>query len=164
MYSKDSTHNYPIVFILLFIIIPLISSCLSTVDKRGYTLDTEALNTVQIGKSSQKDVHDALGSPSSSSNLGDETWFYISNTSEYIAFTKPKIKQQRVDSIAFDKDGIVKSKRVYTEADLHNIKISEDKTPTAGNELGLAEQLLGNIGRFEGSGSRTASPKGPSQW
>ena len=162
--GKAYTHYLIVLSIFLSSFI-FLSACIKTVDQRGYTLDLEALDTLKVGKSRRHDVISALGSPSSYSNLGQETWFYISNTSEYIAFMDPKIKKQRVDAITFDKDGLVTSMRVYTEADFKNIKISNDSTPTVGNELGLAEQLLGNIGRFEGSGGgRSASPKGPSQW
>lgn len=153
--------SYPIVFITLVFCLAVLSACISSTDKRGYTLDKESLATIKTGKSTKRDVIKALGSPSTMSRLGDETWYYISSKRKQMAFLKPKIEEQRVDVITFDTDGNVKSLRVYTEADLRDVQFSKDFTPTAGNELGIAEQLLGNIGRFEGAGRNSPTPRGP---
>lgn len=126
----------------------LLSACIKTTDVRGYTIDDSALSSIEQGKSDQRSVLEALGSPSSTSNFGKETWYYISSTSEHVAFLRPKTVKQRVIAITFNDTGHVMALQEYTEEDFRTIALSDDTTPTSGNELGVAEQLIGNIGRF----------------
>jgi len=93
-----------------------------------------------------------LGTPSSVGVFDGETWFYISERTEKVAFLDPKVIDRKVIVIKFDNRGVVSDMTTLGMEDGHEVAIVERKTPTAGQELGLLKQLFGNIGRFEGKG------------
>ena len=106
---------------------------------------------LNVGESQKEDVTRALGSPSSTSDFGEETWYYISARKERQAFFAPEVTDQKVVKITFDENGIMKSMKRYTLEDGKEVVMVEKTTPTEGHSLGFFEQILGNIGRFNKS-------------
>lgn len=140
--------------ILLVFLLFLVASCIKTVQPTGYTFDEKRLEKIVPGESRQTVVQQFLGSPSSRSAFGKEVWFYISRQYENKAFLTPKLISQKVVAIEFDGD-VVSSIKTYTKDDVQNIKLVKDATPAEGHDIGVASQLLGNIGRFNSKGHRT---------
>ncbi|MGE5546537.1 MAG: outer membrane protein assembly factor BamE [Solirubrobacterales bacterium] len=124
------------------------AACTPTVDVRGNLPTPEMLSLVTPGKSSRDDVTAALGTPSTTSTYGGETWHYISARTEQTAFFQPEVKEQKVVSIVFDKAGIVRDIATKGLEDAHEVQTVDRVTPTAGKELSILEQLIGNVGRF----------------
>lgn len=134
-----------------------VSACTPTVDNRGNLPHPEDLAKIKPGKTTRDEVQAALGSPSSSMNYGDESWEYISQVTETTAFFTPVLKDRKVVVVNFDSQGLVKNVVYKGMEDGQQIVLVDRETPTAGRELGLLEQLLGNVGRFSkpDSGSST---------
>ncbi len=101
------------------------------------------------------DVIQLLGSPSTTATFDDETWYYISQRTETVAFYAPETTDQKVLALKFDKAGLLKDMQTYTLKDGRAIAMVDRKTPTAGKELTLIEQVFGNIGKF------SSGPSGP---
>jgi len=106
------------------------------------------LATVQQGVDSKDAVVSKLGSPSSVAAFDDDTWIYISKQTENFAFFEPTVVGQDVVAINFDPEGRVEEFRRYTLEDGRLIDPVTRETPTHGRELGILEQLFGNVGRF----------------
>ncbi len=138
--------------ILLSLMIVLVSACIAQQEERGYMRNNAEFDRVIPGTSTNKDVLELLGSPSSYSSFGDETWYYISTRRETAAFLKPEIVDQNAVAVEFDSKGVVKQVRKFTEKDQRDIAISTEKTPTEGNHITIWQQLLGNLGRFNTEG------------
>ena len=68
---------------------------------------------------------------------------------------KPKLINQKIVAIEFN-GPVVESIKTYTKEDAHNIALIKDATPAEGHDIGVANQLLGNIGRFNSKGHRAA--------
>lgn len=117
-------------------------------DARGHNTSDQDLKQVIEGQSSKEDIAALLGSPSTTSIYGPETWFYISATKERSGVFKADVVKQHVLGIQFDEAGIVKEYGQYTLEDGKPVEIVERTTPTEGHTLGVLEQLLGNVGRF----------------
>jgi len=126
----------------------VLAACSPVVKKHGYVAPEETFDAVEVGKSTRDDVAATLGSPSSVNAFGDETWYYIYGMTETTAFLDPELKEQRVVAIAFDEDGTVKEVVRYGIDERWDLEPVQRETPTYGKELGLLQQLLGNIGRF----------------
>jgi outer membrane protein assembly factor BamE (lipoprotein component of BamABCDE complex) len=126
----------------------LLAACSPKVDTGGYVKTGDIKDQIAVGKSSKDDVLAKLGSPSSQSSFGDETWYYITDRKETTAFLKPKIVEQEVARVTFDKAGIVSKVEGFTKDDAKKIAIAKRTTPTEGHTLGFVEQVLGNVGRF----------------
>ena len=131
----------------------LLSGCSPIVDARGNLPDPDAVLQVQPGIDDRGQVTKLLGSPSSLATFNDKTWYYISKKTSRIAFWSPDVLDQEVLMIKFDDTGVVSDMKVYGLENGHDITPDPNITPTYGRELTIIQQLLGNLGRFGGSGT-----------
>lgn len=99
------------------------------------------LNQVQVG-SSREQVELVLGSPSTTSSLSGDAYYYISQKTATTAFLAPDIVEQRVVAIYFDEDGFVKDLGNYTLEDGKVVDIVTRKTRTGGADYGFLTQIL----------------------
>lgn len=129
------------------------AACGPKVNNGGYVKDGDIKSQIGVGTSTRDEVLSKLGSPSSQSSFGPETWYYITDRQETIAFLKPEVVKQDVVAVTFDKSGVVSDIKNYNIADSKNVAIATRTTPTEGHTLGFFEQVLGNIGRFNSPGS-----------
>ena len=137
----------------------LLAACSPKVDNGGYVRDGAIKDQLVVGQSTREDVKTKLGSPSSQSSFGDETWYYISDRKEAYAFLKPEIVQQDVVSVVFNANGVVSELRNYNIDNSKDFDIVQRTTPTEGHTLGFFEQVLGNVGRFNRPGNdNTVAP------
>jgi outer membrane protein assembly factor BamE (lipoprotein component of BamABCDE complex) len=103
---------------------------------------------VKVGLDTKSTVRGKLGSPSTTSTFDANTWFYMNQIKERVAFRRPTVVSRNVVAISFDKDSeVVKSVHTYTLKDGKVIAYNGRETPTRGRELSILEQLLGNVGR-----------------
>lgn len=140
------------VFSISLAMLALLTACVAQREDRGYTRSQADFSRIIPGTTSSKDVLELLGSPSSYSSYGDETWYYISARKETTAFLAPKITDQGAIAVIFDNKGVVKRVDEFTDAAKRDVAISNDKTPTEGNRITLMQQLLGNLGKFNTAG------------
>lgn len=126
----------------------LTAACVKEERIAGNIFNEKTVEQLKTGESTRADVERVMGSPSSKSDFGDETWLYINSTLENHAFLPTKTASRNVVAVAFDDTGTVNDIRRYTEQDGKVIEISSDKTPTEGRKLNAIQQLLGNVGKF----------------
>ena len=70
--------------------------------QHGYQIDDRALDQVKVGSSAEQ-VLVVLGTPSTTSTIGGDAWYYISQKTERkFAFQDPSITEQRVLAVYFD--------------------------------------------------------------
>jgi outer membrane protein assembly factor BamE (lipoprotein component of BamABCDE complex) len=131
-----------------------LAGCSPTVDQRGHLPDPDRLAEVKPGTTTKEQVVKILGTPSSASTFDDNVWYYISRKTEQIAFLSPTVLDQQVYVVNFDDRGVVKDIDHKTLADGADISPAPGATPAPGREMSFMEQLLGNIGRFGGSGAK----------
>ena len=76
--------------------LPLAACTTAGPQVRGYVIDDKAVAEIQPGMDAQK-VLTILGTPSTVSTVGNQSWYYISqNTNRKYMFQKPEITDQRV--------------------------------------------------------------------
>lgn len=122
------------------------------VDNRGHTTDIEDFKQIVNGQSRQDDVAALLGTPTSTSNFGDTTWYYITERKETVGVWAPKVADQSVTAVHFDENGVVSNIESFGKGDAKDVQVVDKYTPTEGRHLTVVEQLLGNIGRFNAPG------------
>jgi len=135
--------SFPLVFTAL-----ALWACTPTVDVRGNQPAPEALAQVKVGETSEEQVQLLLGSPSSVLTYGDETWHYVYQKVSTVSFFTPKVIDYSTVSIVFDSNGKVKDISKVGLKDTKSIGLVSRETPTAGKELSVIEQLIGNVGKF----------------
>jgi outer membrane protein assembly factor BamE (lipoprotein component of BamABCDE complex) len=133
-----------------------LGACSPTISNSGFVMDEEALAQIHPGGQNREQVAQMLGSPSSVAVFDDQTWLYIHRrTSQRLAFTEPRVIDQDVVAITFDRtSGQVAEVRRLTLADGQAIAPVDRITPSPGKELTIMEQLLGNLGRFNPNQNR----------
>src|ERR1700736_3631385 len=148
--------------------IAMIAGCAALVEQRGNLPTPEKLAGIQPGVTSKDEVIKVLGSPSSVSIFNDKSWYYISRRTAQTAFFEPDVLDQQVYVVSFDDQGVVKAVDHKVLQDGVEVTPVARATPAPGRELSFLEQLLGNLGKFNGSGSRTGgggrgggTPPGP---
>lgn len=132
----------------LAILAAALGGCLNRLDTRGYLADEDVIADLIPGVDNRESVQAALGSASLTGTFDKDTWYYFSRTTSTVAFLTPKVRKQSILKITFDNDGNVDEIHNYTLADAREVNLVNRETPTRGRELGLLEQLFGNIGRF----------------
>lgn len=137
-----------------------VSGCASIKEHRGYIVDQTLTDSVHPGIDNQASVRGTLGDPSFTSEYGQPTWYYVSSVTGRKPFVRPRIIQQSVMAVKFDKDGNVVAvdrsgidKVVYLHPD-------GDATPTLGRNRGFFQDLFGNIGQVGAGGVGQGSPQG----
>ena len=140
------------------IILPvMLTSCSPIIDERGHKGDEPIADIVKVGATSQTEVLEKLGTPSTKSNFGDETWYYITARKQSRAILAPEITEQHVTRITFGPDGLVNKMDAYELKDGKEVEIVTRETPTEGHKLGFFEQILGNLGRFNKDPSKSVA-------
>ncbi len=135
-----------------------VSACSPTVATRGNMADPDRVAEIKAGQSRREDVADILGTPTSVGTFDQNVWYYIGQKTEKLAFFEPSVMERRVVVVHFDDAGVVKEMKQLDATDGQRVDIVDRSTPTAGRELSLLEQMLGNVGRFSAKDSRNRGP------
>ena len=127
-----------------------LSACMSAnvgeVLHQGYVVDQETLALVPVG-SSREQVLLSLGTPSTTATFDNEVFYYIAQTRKRpVAFMKPKIIDQSILAVYFDKEGTVSQLAHYTLKDGKVFDMLSRTTPTGGKESSFLGQLLSGPG------------------
>lgn len=127
-----------------------LGACTPTINNYGFVMDEDALAQIRPGAQNREQVAQMLGSPSSVAVFDDQTWLYIHRrTSQRVTFLEPTVLDQDVIAITFDRtSGQVAEVRRLTLADGQSIEPVDRITPSPGKEMGIMQQFLGNLGRF----------------
>ena len=138
----------------------LLAACETIIDQRGFAPTPGSVEKLDVGSQSREDVIRLIGSPSTVATFNPNVWYYISQKQEYYAFFKPEIIEQRVLQLTFNDAGRLTTLKNYDLKDGTDVTMLARITPTAGKELTVLEQLLGNVGKFTGP-RQDASPGAP---
>ncbi len=134
------------VFSLLAIV-----ACTPVTAQRGNLVQDHQIESLQVGESTQSDVLRTLGSPTTQSTFNTNIWYYLGQETEKHGILDSEVAQERVVAVHFSEDGVIQSIE-SPDNQREDIPYARVKTPTHGNELTFTQQLLGNLGRFNGAG------------
>jgi outer membrane protein assembly factor BamE (lipoprotein component of BamABCDE complex) len=116
---------------------------------RGYQIDQRTLDQVKIGSTNKVQALAALGSPSTTSTVGGDAWYYIGQKLvRPIAFLAAKLTDQNVLAIYFDKSGKVERIANYGLKDGQVFDFVSRTTPTGGEEPNFLRNMFSNLLRF----------------
>ncbi len=126
----------------------VLGACTPITSYQGFQAVEANPKDVKVGVDTKSTVLERLGSPSSTAAFAPNTWYYISQIDDVIAFRKPNVRMRNITVISFDKaDDKVASVNTLTLKDGHVVAFNKRTTPTRGRELSILEQILGNIGQ-----------------
>lgn len=114
----------------------------------GYQGDPRTLDQVKVGSSAEQ-ILTLLGTPTTTSTVGGDAWYYVTQvTNRDIAFQQPKLVDQRVFAIYFDKNKKVERVANYGVQDGKVFDFVSRTTPTAGAESTFLKGMFVNLLRF----------------
>lgn len=114
----------------------------------GYQLNSKTVEQVKVGSSAEQ-ILVLMGTPTTTSTVGGDAWYYISQTtSRPLRFMPPKVVDQRVFAIYFDKSKKVERVANYGLEDGKVFDFVSRTTPTAGAESNLLKGMLVNLLKF----------------
>jgi outer membrane protein assembly factor BamE (lipoprotein component of BamABCDE complex) len=137
-----------------------LSACSTSVEQRGNLPPPDGIAQIHPGKTTKDEVVKILGTPSSVSVFNDKDWYYISSRTKQFSFFDPKVLDQQVLIVDFNNDGIVKAVDHKTLQDGKEVVPIARATPAPGRELTFFEQLIGNLGKFNGGGGGATGGEG----
>ncbi|MBA3835174.1 MAG: outer membrane protein assembly factor BamE [Sphingomonas sp.] len=126
--------------------VTLLAGCAGVRDHRGAVIDDELVVAVQVGVDNKESVQRTLGRPSFVSQFAPTDWYYVSRDTNTFAFRNPRVTEQTVLRVRFDQAGNVVSVDKTGREQIASINPVNDKTPTAGRQRSLLEDIFGNIG------------------
>jgi outer membrane protein assembly factor BamE (lipoprotein component of BamABCDE complex) len=139
----------------------LLAGCgLSMREHRGYVMDEQLTQAVQVGVDNKQSVQKTLGQPTFTGQFSESDWYYLSRETRAFAFRNPRGVDQSVLHIRFDPAGNVASVEHLDERLVASINPVNDQTPTLGRKRGFFEELLGGIGTIQQPGLPGSNPRG----
>ncbi|MBV8936959.1 MAG: outer membrane protein assembly factor BamE [Alphaproteobacteria bacterium] len=137
------------------------ASCAPTVEQRGNLPNPDKIAEIHAGTTTKDEVTKILGTPSSVSVFNnDKSCYYISRRTAQTAFFEPDVLDQQVYIVNFDDQGVVKTVDHRVLEDGKEITPVARATPAPGRELSFLEQLIGNLGKFNGAGPSSGGGTG----
>lgn len=133
--------------LLVVMVASLMAACTPQINHRGYYPKAGAFAQVQEGMS-KTEVEGILGSPSTTAsiNFQGDSYYYITSTTESRSFLTPVETSREVIAVRFNKNDQIASTAQYGLQDGRVININSNKTPVAGSELTLLQELLHGLG------------------
>jgi outer membrane protein assembly factor BamE (lipoprotein component of BamABCDE complex) len=137
----------------------LLAGCAGIREHRGYVMDEQLSQAVQVGVDNKASVEKTLGRPTFTGLFRPNDWYYVSRDTAAFAFRNPHVTQEKVLHVRFDRAGNVAAVSTTGKELVASINPVNDKTPTLGRERGFFEDLFGNIGSVN-SGAIPTGPQG----
>jgi outer membrane protein assembly factor BamE (lipoprotein component of BamABCDE complex) len=108
----------------------------------GYQVDPRLLDQVKVGSSAEQALV-VMGTPSTTSTVGGSAWYYITQvTKQPLQFMNPKIVDQHVLAIYFDKQNKVTRIANYGIKDGKIFDFVSRTTPTGGADSSILNGLF----------------------
>lgn len=136
----------------------MVTACSPIRSYHGYQPDETAPSDILPGEDTRATVIARLGSPSTKSVFDDNTWYYMSTQYASFAYLRPKVTTREITAIKFGEDDVVDEIVQYDADDGEVLQYAARKTATRGRQLGLLEQLFGNVGTIRLPNSDQQTP------
>ncbi len=116
---------------------------------RGYQVDEDTLSQVKVGATTKPEALALLGTPSTTSTVGGDAWYYIGQKMKHtLQFMPVQMADQRVLAVYFTKDGKVDRIANYGMQDGKVFDFVSRTTPTGGQEPDFLKNMMGGLFRF----------------
>jgi outer membrane protein assembly factor BamE (lipoprotein component of BamABCDE complex) len=131
--------------VLVAAVIPFsLAACGAQIDQHGHVFIDVDLDQVKPGMT-KDEVKTVLGSPDTTSTIGGDAFYYVSSTQKTIAFLKPYEIKRQVVAVYFDGQEKVRQVAQFGLKDGIVVNYYKGETPARGKDLGLLEQIFGNL-------------------
>ena len=131
----------------LIMSLAIFSGCSSKISTHGHTLEKAKLDLLVPGETSLSDILILFGKPSFDGAFGSGKIYYNNQVMETEVAGHSKTVSRTLLILTIDKNEILQSLEIQSIDDDIEITKLDAKTPTPGDNYGLAEQIFSNIGK-----------------
>jgi len=129
-----------------------LAACAGIRDHRGFVIDQTLADGIQVGIDNKDSVAKTLGRPTFTGQFDPNDWYYVSRNTTQLAFRDPRVTEQTVLRVQFDRAGNVIAVNKTGKELIAAVDPSNDKTPTLGRQRSFFDELFGNIGTISQPG------------
>jgi outer membrane protein assembly factor BamE (lipoprotein component of BamABCDE complex) len=140
--SLKPVYNFLFTLLMLF----SLNSCVSQKLVHGNLPDAQLVSLLKVGIDSKKSTTQILGEPTFRGVLGDNSFYYVGTVNSKLAFLDPKLDDQFILELNFDKNNKLKTLYLYDENETIDVSMSSLETKHSGKKLTFLQQIFGNIG------------------
>lgn len=131
----------------LIMSLAIFSGCSSKISTHGHTLEKAKLDLLVPGETSLSDILILFGKPSFDGAFGSGKIYYNNQVMETEVAGHSKTVSRTLLILTIDKNEILQNLEIQSIDDDIEITKLDAKTPTPGDNYGLAEQIFSNIGK-----------------
>jgi outer membrane protein assembly factor BamE (lipoprotein component of BamABCDE complex) len=115
---------------------------------RGYQLDQQSIDQLQVGETTKEQALSLMGTPSTTSTVGGDAWYYIGQKYQRsLAFMPAKLTDQHVLAIYFEKNKLARIAN-YGMKDGQVFDFVSRTTPTGGAEPNFLRNIMSGLFKF----------------
>ena len=116
---------------------------------RGYQVDEDSLSQIKVGATTKPQALALLGTPSTTSTVGGDAWYYIGQKMHRsLAFMPVQMTDQKVLAVYFDKNSKVTRIANYGMKDGKVFDFVTATTPTGGQEPDFVRNIMTGLFKF----------------
>ena len=135
-----------------------LSACVGINEHRGFVLDEQLAQSIQVGVDNKASVTKTLGSPTFTGQFDPNDWYYLSRDTHQFAFRDPRVTEQKLLHVRFDAGGNVAAISTTGKELIASVDPVGDYTPTLGRKRSFFSELFGNIGTIAQPGLPGSNP------
>ncbi len=124
-----------------------LAGCESTIAPHGHSIDSIELDQIVPGQTTRADVRAVLGKPSFEGAFGSGKIYYLSEVMIEPPGGRKRLSARTMIVIALDEAGVVTEIEVRDETSGNRIAYLDEKSPTPGDNFGVAEQIFSTLRR-----------------
>ncbi|SEM82243.1 outer membrane protein assembly factor BamE [Palleronia pelagia] len=125
-----------------------LAACTAVYRNHGYVPTDQDLAQLDVGVSTQADVTQAIGRPTSMGVLDDSGWYYVQSRFRNFGWRAPEEIDREVVAVSFNSGGTVSNIERYGLEDGRVVRLSRRVTEANVQGVGFLRQLFGNLGNF----------------
>jgi outer membrane protein assembly factor BamE (lipoprotein component of BamABCDE complex) len=124
------------------------TACSPIIATRGNLISDSKFKEVRAQSATRADVEQKWGPPTTVSTLNPNVWYYIGETTSQSGIFAPKVDKRRMVRVTFDAMDTVTEVADIDPKLAREVEMVDRKTPTAGKEFTVLQQMIGNVGKF----------------
>lgn len=128
-----------------------LAACAPTVQIHGYIPSEADISRIKPGVDTTASVEKVLGLPSGNGLVRDSAWYYVESTFENYTYHAPLVIDRRILAVTYNDKGVVTGIARYGIKDGRIVNLATETTQTGGQQLGVLEQLFGNLLHLDAS-------------
>lgn len=123
-----------------------LAGCAGIRNHRGYIIDPQLVQGIQVGVDNKASVEKTLGRPTFTGQFDPNDWYYVSQDTRQTALGSAETDKLDLLHVKFDAAGNVAQVQTAGKEQIAEVDPKGGKTPTLGSDKSFIEELFGNIG------------------